>query len=152
MRLSDEDFNRLAEMEELHSYFQRLAPDEMVMDLLRLESPKSKNSPKALNQFMSIYRSLSYVCANDKTMNENERSYYITIANVVREALEAVIIPLLEPDLLDRLLSTLISTDYNLAAFGCYPRAVDMLLTQARRPRGPYELSLERRMVAQKCD
>lgn len=85
-------------------------------------------------------------------MSESERSYFITIANIVREALETVILPRLAPELLDRLLTTLISTDYNLAAFGCYPRAVDMLLTQARRPKGPYELSLERRGVAQKAD
>ena len=96
-----------------------------------------------MNQFTSIYRSLSNVCVNNKTMNESQRSYFITITNVVREALATVILPRLPPELLDRLLTILVSTDCNLAAFGCYPRAVDMLLTQARRPKGPYEPSLE---------
>jgi len=152
MRLSDDDFARLVEMEELHSYFQKLAPDEMVMELLRLESPRSRKTLKAMNQFTSIYRSLSDVCANDKTLSESRRSYFITITNIVREALEGAILPRLKPELLDRLLTTLIATDYNLAAFGCYPRAVDMLLSQARRPKGPYELSLERRIVAENPD
>jgi len=152
MRLSDEDFARLTEMEELHLYFQQLAPDEMVMDLMRLESPMSRRSIKAMNQFISIYRSLSYVCANDKNMSDSERSHFITISNVVREALETLILPRLVPEQLDKLLITLISTDYNLATFCCYPRAVDMLLTQARRPKGPYELSLEGRIAVQKPD
>jgi hypothetical protein len=147
MRLSDDDFARLVEMEELHSYFQKLTPDEMVMELFRFESPKSRRPLKAMNQFASIYRSLSHVCANDQALSEGRRSHFITIANVVREALEVSILPRLKPELLNRLLTTLIATDYDLAAFGCYPRAVDMLLTQARRPKGPYELSLEGRIV-----
>jgi hypothetical protein len=150
MRLNDEDFSRLIEMEELHSYFQELAPDEMLMELSRLESPKSRSKLKVVNQFTAIYCSLSDVCANTETIDESQRSYFITITNIVRETLETAILPNLAPSLADILLKTLISTDYNLAAFGIYPRAVDMLLTQARRPKGPYELSPEPRAVAQR--
>jgi len=152
MRLSDDDFAKLVEMEEFHSYFQKLGPDEIVEELLRLESPKSRKTLKAMNQFTAIYRVLSHICANDQTLSESRRSYLITIANLAREAMEVNILPRLKPALLDRLLTILVQTDYNLAAFGCYPRAVDMLLTQARRPRGPYELSPERRILARKPD
>jgi hypothetical protein len=152
MRLSDDDFAMLVEMEELHSYFQKLAPDEIVEELLRLESPKSRRTLKAMNQFTSIYRVLSDVCANDQTLSESRRSYLITITNIVREALEVAILPRLKPALLERLLAALVQTDYALAAFGFYPRAVDMLLTQARRPSGPYEPSPERRILARKPD
>jgi hypothetical protein len=148
MRLHDEDFGRLTKMEELHSYFQELSPDEMLMELLRLESPQSREKLKVLNQFMAIYRSLSDVCANDKTIDESQRSYFITVANGVRETLEITLLPCLSPLQEDILLAGLISTDYNLAAFGAYPRAVDMLLTQARLPKGPYELSPEPRSAA----
>jgi len=93
-----------------------------------------------MNQFASIYSVLSNIRANDRTLSEIRRSYLITVANLAREALEVAILHRLKPELLNILLTALIVTDYNLAAFGCYPRAVDMLLTQARRPRGPYEL------------
>ena len=142
MRLSDDDFARVVEMDDLHSYFQELAPDDMVLELFRLESPTSRNTLKALNQYASIYRSLSGICAHDRSLSEDRRSYFISAANLVREALEVCILPRLKPELLNVLLSALVTTDYNLAAHGCYPRAVDMLLTQARRPKGPYELSL----------
>ena len=149
MRLSEHDFAMLVKMEEFHSYFQKLSPDEIVTELLRLESPTSRRVLKAMNQFASIYSVLSNICANDRTLSESRRSYLITVANIAREALEVAILPRFKPELLNILLTALIVTDYNLAAFGCYPRAVDMLLTQARRPRGPYELSLVGRIVAQ---
>ena len=142
MRLSDVDFAVLVEMEEFNSYFQRLSPDELVLELLRLESPSSRRAVKAMRQFAAIYAVLSNICANDKTISENRRSYFITIANLAREALEVAILPRLKPEPLNILLTALISADYNLAAYGRYPRAVDMLLTQARRPKGPYELSV----------
>jgi len=140
MRLTKAEFAVLVEMEEFHSYFQKLTPDEIVMEFLRLESPKSRNTLKAMRQFASIYRVLSNMCANYGDISEEKRSYLITIANVAREALEVAILPRLKPQPLNILLTEMIATDYNLAAFGCYPRAVDMLLTQARKPRGPYEL------------
>ena len=149
MRLSNDEFAMLVDMEELHSYFQKLSPDEICMELLRLESPKSRKTLKAMNQFASIYSVLSHICANDRTISESQRSYLITVTNVAREALEVALLPRLKPELLNILLTALIATDYNLAAFGCYPRAVDMLLTQARKPSGPYELSSEARIVAQ---
>jgi hypothetical protein len=140
MRLSDDEFAMLVEMKEFNSYFQKLSPDELVLELLRLESPSSRRAVKAMRQYSAIYSVLSHICANDKTISEDRRSYFITIANLAREALEVVILPRLKPDSLNILLTTLISVDYNLAAYGCYPRAIDMLLTQARRPKGPYEL------------
>ena len=142
MRLSDNDFAMLVEMDELHSYFQKLAPDDMVEELFRLESPSSRNTLRALNQYASIYRSLSEICAHDRSLSEDRRSYFISVTNLVREALEVCILPRLKPELLNILLGALVTTDFNLAAHGCYPRAVDMLLTQARRPKGPYEPSL----------
>jgi hypothetical protein len=142
MRLSDDDFAVLVEMEEFNSYFQRLSPDELVLELLRLESPSSRRAVKAMRQFAAIYSVLSNICANDKTISEDRRSYFITIANLAREALEVAILPRLKPEPLNILLTALISADYNLAAYGRYPRAVDMLLTQARRPKGPYELNV----------
>jgi hypothetical protein len=42
MRLSDNEFAMLVEMEEFNSYFQRLSPDELVLELLRFESPTSR--------------------------------------------------------------------------------------------------------------
>jgi hypothetical protein len=152
MRLSDDDFAMLVEMEEFHSYFQKLTPDELVEELLRLESPKSRRTLKAMNQFASIYSTLSHICANDQTLSESQRSFLITTTNIVREALEVAILPRLKPALLQTLLTTVVQTDYNLARFGFYPRAVDMLLTQARRPTGPYEPSLEGRTLAGKPD
>ena len=142
MRLSDNEFAMLVEMEEFNSYFQRLSPDELVLELLRLESPSSRKSVKAMRQFAAIYAVLSNICANDRTISEDRRSYFITIANLAREALEVAILPRLKPEPLNILLTALISADYNLAAYGRYPRAVDMLLTQARRPKGPYELNV----------
>ena len=142
MRLSDDEFAMLAEMEEFKSYFQRLSPDELVLELLRLESPSSRKAVKAMRQFAAIYVVLSHICANDKTISEDRRSHFITIANLAREALEVAILPRLKPEPLNILLTALISADYNLAAYGRYPRAVDMLLTQARRPKGPYELNV----------
>ena len=152
MRLSDDEFAMLVEMEELHSYFQKLSPDEIVMEVLRLESPTSRRAVKAMNQFSAIYSVLSNICANDRDISEDRRSYLITIANLAREALEVAILPRLKPEPLSMLLTALISADYNLAAFGCYPRAVDMLLTQARRPKGPYELNVVGRQAAQEPD
>ena len=152
MRLNDEDFARLVEMEELYAYFLELAPDEMITELLRLESPRSSKRLKLMNQCIAIYRSLSDVCANNKILSKSQRSYFITMTNVVQEALETDILDNLRPELADILLTRLISTDYNLAAFGFYPRAVDMLLTQARRPKGPYELRREARIAAPTAD
>ena len=142
MRLGDEEFAMLVEMEEFNSYFQRLSPDELVLEMLRLESPTSRKAVKAMRQFAAIYTVLSQICANDKTLSEDRRSHFITIANLAREALEVAILPRLKPEPLNMLLTALISADYNLAAYGRYPRAVDMLLTQARRPKGPYELNV----------
>ncbi|MGA9599846.1 MAG: hypothetical protein WBS22_06265 [Methylocystis sp.] len=152
MRLSDNEFAMLVEMEEFNSYFQRLSPDELVLELLRFESPTSRKAVKAMRQFAAIYSVLSNICANDKTISEDRRSYFITIANLAREALEVAILPRLKPEPLNILLTALISVDYNLAAFGRYPRAVDMMLTQARRPKGPYELSVVGRVAAQEPD
>jgi len=117
-----------------------------------MRSPTSRKAVKAMRQFAAIYSVLSNICANDKTISEDRRSYFITIANLAREALEVAILPRLKPEPLNILLTALISVDYNLAAFGRYPRAVDMMLTQARRPKGPYELSVVGRVAAQEPD
>ena len=65
MRLSDNEFAMLVEMEEFNSYFQRLSPDELVLELLRFESPTSRKAVKAMRQFAAIYSVLSNICANE---------------------------------------------------------------------------------------
>lgn len=139
MRVDDEDFSFFLESAEFTEYFDGLTADEMIEELARLEDPATGGLFRTMNYYSSIYRRFVDLSCFDENLNDENRSDFIRIAGDIREILEKIIIPRLKPEIGENLRKAMTATDDYISRFGFYPRAVDMILTGARKPTGPYE-------------
>lgn len=136
MRLSDDEFSQLSSLNSFTDYYETLTAAEMMAELDRIYT--EGQIIMIMHQHLALHRRFVDYATDDQELTDLNRSIIISVAIDLRETIDGIIIPLLDPETAKRVHAALAGLDDYISRLAFYPTAAEAILSRTRNPPGPF--------------
>ena len=103
---------------------------------------------RVMHQHMAIHRRFVDCATFNQELTDHSRSIIISVTINLRDTIDNIIIPLLEPATAKRWQTALAATDDYISRFAYFQTAAEAILSRMRDPPGPFELGVIGQILA----
>lgn len=149
MRLPDDAFSLLYSLNEFSDYYDTLTAAEMMEELDRLYT---NPIARVMHQHAAMHRRFVDYATQDEELIDHNRSMIISVSIGLRELIDNIIIPALDPETAERLQRALAATDDYIRRFAVIPTAAEAILSKTKNHPGPFKMGVVGELLAKRPD